>query len=81
MTETNSTQMPKAPAPAPSAISKATDVASSFIGKNQSMSGGRKRRHTKSKRSKSKRSKSKRSMKGCSSKRRKRHSSHHKKRR
>ncbi len=80
MTETNSTQMPNAPAP--SAISKATDVASSassFI--DQSMSGGRKRRHTKSKRSKSKRSKSKRSMKGCSSKRRKRHSSHHKKRR
>ena len=73
MTESNSTQMPKAPAPAPSAISKATDVASSFMEK---MSGGRKRRHTKSKRSKSKRS-----MKGCSSKRRKRHSSHHKKRR
>jgi hypothetical protein len=78
MTETNSTQMPNAPAPAPSAISKATDVALSFMEK---MSGGRKRRHTKSKRSKSKRSKSKRSMKGCSSKRRKRHSSHHKKRR
>lgn len=78
MTESNSTQMPKAPAPTPSAISNATDVAASFMKK---MSGGRKRRHTKSKRSKSKRSKSKRSMKGCSSKRRKRHSSHHKKRR
>ena len=43
---------------------------------DQSMSGGRKRRRTKSKRSKSKRS-----MKGCSSKRRKRHSSHRNKRR
>lgn len=54
-------------------------AASSLI--DPSMSGGRKRRHAKSKRSKSKRSKSKRSMRGCSSKRRKRHSSHHKKRR
>ena len=65
--------------PSGGTIGDMVKAASSLM--DQSMSGGRKRRRTKSKRTKSKRSKSKRSMKGCSSKRRKRHSSHRNKRR